>query len=174
MDSAPRASGRIGPRTLLITTAAMPLAGWTVHAISLHRKLASVRRDPLTGLLGRDGYTTKARQTLDRYGDSALVTLVDLDHFKQINDGRGGHAAGDRVLVAPAQRLTSWAGSRGAVGRLGGDDVFSRRLAGRLLSAARFRSGARLTLDLVQGPECRVWRTTCAALARWPATAAWA
>ncbi len=33
-----------------------------------------------------------------------------------------GHAAGDRVLAATAQRLTAWAGNRGAVGRLGGDE----------------------------------------------------
>ncbi len=100
----------------------MPLTGWTVHALALHRKLAAARRDPLTGLLGRDGYTAKARQITDRYGDAALVVLVDLDHFKQINDGPGGHAAGDRVLAATATRPTAWAGSRGAVGRLGGDE----------------------------------------------------
>ncbi|MGY4966631.1 GGDEF domain-containing protein [Streptomyces sp. 900105245] len=122
MASTARLQVPLGQRALLITTLAVPLTGWTVHAVSLHRKLTAARRDPLTGLLGRDGYTTKARQTLARYGDSTLVVLVDLDHFKQINDGPGGHAAGDRVLAATAQRLTAWAGSRGAVGRLGGDE----------------------------------------------------
>ncbi|WP_344646412.1 GGDEF domain-containing protein [Streptomyces durmitorensis] len=82
----------------------------------------AVRRDPLTGLLGRDGYTTKARQITTRYGDSARLVIVDPDHFKQVNDGPGGHAAGDRVLAMTAQRLTAWARSRGVVGRLGGDD----------------------------------------------------
>ncbi|MCX5278161.1 GGDEF domain-containing protein [Streptomyces virginiae] len=122
MASTVRLQAPIGQRALLITSLAVPLTGWTLHAVSLHRKLTAARRDPLTGLLGRDGYTAKARQTLARYGDSALVVLVDLDHFKQINDGPGGHAAGDRVLAATAQRLTAWAGSRGAVGRLGGDE----------------------------------------------------
>ncbi|MFD8288057.1 GGDEF domain-containing protein [Streptomyces lavendulae] len=122
MASTVRLQAPIGQRALLITSLAVPLTGWTVHAVSLHRKLSAARRDPLTGLLGRDGYTAKARQILARYGDSALVVLVDLDHFKQINDGPGGHAAGDRVLAATAARLTAWAGSRGAVGRLGGDE----------------------------------------------------
>ncbi|MFJ3630343.1 GGDEF domain-containing protein [Streptomyces albidoflavus] len=122
MASTVRVQAPSGNRALLITTLAVPLTGWTVHAVSLHRKLTAARKDPLTGLLGRDGFTTRARQITDRYGDAALVVLVDLDHFKQINDGPGGHAAGDRVLAATATRLTAWAGSRGAVGRLGGDE----------------------------------------------------
>lgn len=122
MASTVRVQARSGNRALIITTLAVPLTGWTVHALALHRKLAAARKDPLTGLLGRDGYTTRARQITDRYGDASLVVLVDLDHFKQINDGPGGHAAGDRVLAATATRLTAWAGSRGAVGRLGGDE----------------------------------------------------
>ncbi|MYW32185.1 GGDEF domain-containing protein [Streptomyces sp. SID2119] len=122
MASIVRVQAPSGNRALFITTLAVPLTGWTVHAVSLHRKLAAARKDPLTGLLGRDGFTTRARQITDRYGDAALVVLVDLDHFKQINDGPGGHAAGDRVLAVTAQRLTAWAGSRGAVGRLGGDE----------------------------------------------------
>ncbi|MFF8646516.1 GGDEF domain-containing protein [Streptomyces sp. NPDC015345] len=122
MASTARVQAPSGNRALFITTLAIPLTGWTVHALALHRKLAAARKDPLTGLLGRDGFTTRARQITDRYGDAALVVLVDLDHFKQINDGPGGHAAGDRVLAATATRLTAWAGSRGAVGRLGGDE----------------------------------------------------
>ncbi|MEU6680915.1 GGDEF domain-containing protein [Streptomyces sp. NPDC046925] len=122
MASTARRQAPIGPRSLFLTTLAVPLTGWTVHALTLHRKLAAARRDPLTGLLGRDGYTAKARQITDRYGDHALVVLVDLDHFKEINDGPGGHAAGDRILAATANRITAWAGSRGAVGRLGGDE----------------------------------------------------
>ncbi|MFH8342961.1 GGDEF domain-containing protein [Streptomyces sp. AM6-12] len=136
-----------GQRALYITSLAVPLTGWTVHAVSLHRKLAAARRDPLTGLRGRDGYTAKARQITDRYGDAALVVLVDLDHFKQINDGPGGHAAGDCVLAVTAQRLTAWAGSRGAVGRLGGDEF---AVAVRIGRARRELRLAQLTQLLAQ------------------------
>ncbi|MZE72640.1 GGDEF domain-containing protein [Streptomyces sp. SID5789] len=150
MASTVRVQARSGNRALIITTLAVPLTGWTVHAVSLHRKLAAARKDPLTGLLGRDGYTAKARQITDRYGDAALVVLVDLDHFKQINDGPGGHAAGDRVLAATATRLTAWAGSRGAVGRLGGDEF---AVAVRIGAARRELRLAQLVQLLAQPVE---------------------
>ncbi|MFB8406583.1 GGDEF domain-containing protein [Streptomyces sp. NPDC055912] len=121
MDSVLHASGRIGPRTLLITTAAVPLTGWAVHAVALHKRLAATKRDPLTGLLRRDAYTARARRLLARHGDKVTVVMVDADHFKQINDGMG-HAAGDTVLAAIGARLTAWAGPRASVGRLGGDE----------------------------------------------------
>ncbi|MFH9438966.1 GGDEF domain-containing protein [Streptomyces rochei] len=139
-----------GNRALILTSIAVPLTGWTVHAVSLHRKLAAARRDPLTGLLGRDGYTTRARQITDRHGDNALVVLVDLDHFKEINDGPGGHAAGDRVLAATAQRLTTWAGSRGIAGRLGGDEF---AVAVRVAPARRELRLAQLVTLLAQPVE---------------------
>ncbi|MET8820500.1 GGDEF domain-containing protein [Streptomyces rochei] len=139
-----------GNRALILTSIAVPLTGWTVHAVSLHRKLAAARRDPLTGLLGRDGYTTRARQITDRHGDNALVVLVDLDHFKEINDGPGGHAAGDRVLAATAQRLTAWAGSRGIAGRLGGDEF---AVAVRIAPARRELRLAQLVTLLAQPVE---------------------
>ncbi|MFG2569204.1 GGDEF domain-containing protein [Streptomyces sp. NPDC048567] len=149
MASTVRVQARSGNRALFITTLAVPLTGWTVHAVSLHRKLAAARKDPLTGLLGRDGFATRARQITDRYGDAALVVLVDLDHFKQVNDGRG-HAAGDRVLAATATRLTAWAGSRGAVGRLGGDEF---AVAVRISRARRELRLAQLSALLAQPVE---------------------
>ncbi|MGW3653552.1 GGDEF domain-containing protein [Streptomyces sp. NPDC000878] len=121
MDSVLRTQGRIGPRTLLLTAAAVPLTGWTVHALVLHRRLAASRRDPLTGLLRRDAYTVRARRILARHGDNVAVVMIDADHFKDINDNLG-HAAGDAVLAAFGARLTAWAGPHAAVGRLGGDE----------------------------------------------------
>jgi diguanylate cyclase len=121
MDSVLHAAGRIGRRALLITTVAVPLTGWTVHAIALHKQLAATRRDPLTGLARRDTYATRARRLLARHGDTAAVVMVDADHFKAVND-RYGHAAGDAVLAAFGARLTAWAGPGAAAGRLGGDE----------------------------------------------------
>ncbi|MFF0001507.1 GGDEF domain-containing protein [Streptomyces avermitilis] len=115
-----RVQSRIGQRTLLLTTAAVPLTGWAVHAVTLHRQLADTRRDPLTGLLRRDSYTARARRLMARHDDLALV-MVDQDHFKAVNDTMG-HPAGDAVLAATAARLTAWAGPRASVGRLGGDE----------------------------------------------------
>ncbi len=121
MDFVLRAQGRIGSRTLLITTAALPLTGWAIHAAALHKQLAATRKDPLTGLLRRDAYTAHARRLLARHGDDTTVVMVDADRFKEINDGLG-HAAGATVLASIAARLTAWAGPRAAVGRLGGDE----------------------------------------------------
>ncbi|MBK3384620.1 GGDEF domain-containing protein [Streptomyces albidoflavus] len=116
-----RQQARIGQRVLLLTTAALPLTGWAIHVAALHKQLAATRRDPLTGLLRRDAYTTRARRILAGYGDDTTVVMVDADHFKQIND-RMGHEAGDTVLASIGARLTAWAGPRAAIGRLGGDE----------------------------------------------------
>ncbi|MFI8916548.1 GGDEF domain-containing protein [Streptomyces sp. NPDC053513] len=121
MDFVLRTQARFGQRTLLLTTAVVPLTGWAVHAIALYKKIAASRRDPLTGLLRRDAYTARARRLLARHGDDTTVVMVDADRFKEIND-RLGHAAGDTVLASIASRLTAWAGSRAVVGRLGGDE----------------------------------------------------
>ncbi|MDX3523703.1 GGDEF domain-containing protein [Streptomyces scabiei] len=121
MSSLLRVQGRIGQRTLLLTTAAVPLTGWAVHAVALHKQLAATKRDPLTGLLRRDAYTARARRLLARHGDDTALVMVDADHFKAVNDTMG-HPAGDAVLTAFGARLTAWAGPRAAVGRLGGDE----------------------------------------------------
>jgi diguanylate cyclase (GGDEF)-like protein len=121
MDCVLRAQGRIGSRTLLITSAALPLTGWAIHAAALHKQLAATRKDPLTGLMRRDAYTARARRLLARHGDDTTVVMIDADRFKEINDGLG-HAAGDTVLASIAARLTAWAGPRAAIGRLGGDE----------------------------------------------------
>ncbi|MDK0524834.1 GGDEF domain-containing protein [Streptomyces sp. ML-6] len=133
MDSVLRVQARIGQRALLLTTAALPLTGWAVHAVALHRQLAATRKDPLTGLLRRDAYTARARRILARHGDGVAVVMVDQDHFKAVNDDFG-HPAGDAVLAATAARLTAWAGPHGAVGRLGGDEfaAVAQLPAGRL------------------------------------------
>ncbi|MEU6175852.1 GGDEF domain-containing protein [Streptantibioticus parmotrematis] len=121
MDSVLHTRGRIGSRTLLVTTAALPLTGWAVHAVALHKQLAATKKDPLTGLLRRDAYTARARRILARHGDDTVLVMVDADHFKAVNDTMG-HPAGDAVLAAFGARLTAWAGPRAAVGRLGGDE----------------------------------------------------
>ncbi|WP_331759947.1 GGDEF domain-containing protein [Streptomyces sp. NBC_01525] len=132
MSSSARVPGQPPHRALIITGIVVPLTGWTVHAVTLHRRL---REDPLTGLLNRDGYTARAQKIARRHPVTGLVLLIDVDHFKTINDTRG-HAVGDRVLAVTARRLAAWTGNRGVAGRLGGDEFAaalqvtpSRRLA---------------------------------------------
>ncbi|MFI1465643.1 GGDEF domain-containing protein [Streptomyces wuyuanensis] len=94
-------------------------AGWVAHARWLRRSLHTARRDPLTGLRTREGFTRRAAVLLK--DPRAVVVLADVDRFKQINDTYG-HAAGDALLKATAERLAHYVGRSGAVGRLGGDE----------------------------------------------------
>lgn len=80
------------------------------------------RTDPLTGLLNRDALLYELDQRLADPTQEALAVLyVDLDRFKLVNDVLG-HAAGDRMLAAAAQRIQGAVGSEGLIGRFGGDE----------------------------------------------------
>ncbi|MCP3770431.1 GGDEF domain-containing protein [Streptomyces sp. MAR25Y5] len=103
-----------------IAAALVPLLGWAVHGSLLAHRLASARRDPLTGLHTRAGWTARAEHCIRRHPATAVL-LVDLDHFKTLNDTHG-HAAGDAALIATADRLRAWCGRSGTAGRLGGDE----------------------------------------------------
>jgi diguanylate cyclase (GGDEF)-like protein len=79
-----------------------------------------VKRDGLTGLLNHRACHERLRQELAGGGQVAVV-CIDLDHFKVINDAYG-HAEGDRVLAATAERLRSVVRASDLVGRLGGEE----------------------------------------------------
>jgi diguanylate cyclase (GGDEF)-like protein len=86
------------------------------------RHLAIV--DPLTGLLNRRGFDEAARRVkaqCRRSGTPVCVAVVDLDHFKAIND-RFGHAAGDQALSEFARRLRSGLRQGDLVSRAGGEE----------------------------------------------------
>nr|WP_202444114.1 GGDEF domain-containing protein [Streptomyces sp. SID8375] len=103
-----------------VLLSALPLAaGWAVHVWWLRGCLNTARRDPLTGLRTRDGFTRRATALLK--DPRAVVVLADVDRFKQINDTYG-HAAGDALLKATADRLAHHVGRSGVAGRLGGDE----------------------------------------------------
>ncbi len=109
-----------GMDTQTIAAAGLPALGWAFHGGLLLRRLATARRDPLTGLHTRAGWTARAERLLAKH-PGALVLLVDLNDFKAINDTHG-HAAGDTVLTATARRLADWCGRHGITARLGGDE----------------------------------------------------
>ncbi len=80
--------------------------------------------DPLSGLLNRRGFESRATALLEQCSASGLpisLVIADLDRFKALND-RHGHAAGDRVITEFANRLKMAAGMRGVAGRLGGEE----------------------------------------------------
>ncbi len=80
--------------------------------------------DSLTGLKNRRRFEEDLRAELarsHRYGVEGALLMLDLDHFKQVNDTLG-HAAGDRVLAEIAAILRNRARETDAVARLGGDE----------------------------------------------------
>lgn len=81
-------------------------------------------KDPLTGLLNRNGLFDSGQRQLNRTHDShayAAVLWIDLDGLKRIND-QFGHAAGDALIQATAARLRDAFGPDAACARLGGDE----------------------------------------------------
>jgi diguanylate cyclase (GGDEF)-like protein len=109
----------------------------------------AVNHDALTGLLARTSFLERAQRTLERLQrerQSGSMLMLDLDHFKHIND-RHGHAAGDRVLQEVSARLSQALRPHELIGRLGGEEfavllpgadcVTARAVAQRLCEATR-------------------------------------
>lgn len=85
---------------------------------------ALARTDPLTGLKNRRAFFDMARLVHDaamRYGHRYSVIMVDLDHFKKINDTHG-HSVGDRALKAIAETLCGIVRAADVAGRIGGEE----------------------------------------------------
>jgi diguanylate cyclase (GGDEF)-like protein len=76
--------------------------------------------DALTGAASRSGFESRGEEWLEQERPFTLM-LLDLDGFKGVNDAHG-HAAGDAVLVAVAQRLRQQLRKDDVVARLGGDE----------------------------------------------------
>lgn len=116
---------------------------------NLHREMwAAARRDALTGLLNRFGFTGAFETCVqDARADGSVVAVVyyiDLDGLKAVNDVLG-HAAGDGVLVELARRLDG-ACEAGIAARLGGDEF---ALVVHVPAGSARESACRLADDLV-------------------------
>jgi diguanylate cyclase (GGDEF)-like protein len=93
----------------------------------LERKVTELTRqathDPLSGLPNRVLFLRRVEQALSerRPGLAVAVLFLDLDNFKIVNDSLG-HAAGDRLIVAVANRLRACVPATSTIARLGGDE----------------------------------------------------
>lgn len=118
------------------------------HTHALTRALEhQATHDPLTALLNRSGFERELelqRVSSERSGDCWCLLYLDLDRFKIIND-TAGHAAGDRLLAALAQRLHAGLRATDTFARLGGDEfglilrhcskVQAERIASKLIES---------------------------------------
>jgi two-component system cell cycle response regulator len=149
--------------------------------VQLFQKLVDQRKqlhdlahtDELTGCDSRRsiiGYLGKQMDSSRRTGNPLSVVLLDLDHFKEINDGCG-HLAGDAVLRA----LGQWLGSEGLrandrAGRLGGDEFVVVLPATPSAGASAFAERARAHLSSIPFlfGDTRVQASVSAGVVSWP------
>lgn len=85
------------------------------------RLLYDAERDMLTGLLNRRSFDTRLYELLSLPDTRYTLALLDVDHFKQIND-RFGHIVGDEVLLRLSQLMTETLGTGTRCYRYGGEE----------------------------------------------------
>ena len=109
----------------IVNTSLLPLAFiWMMHARLESDLLLQTVVDPLTRVFNRRGLEQALDRELlrfQRYRDDLTVAILDLDHFKQLNDAHG-HAAGDMVLTTVAELLGKRLRGTDVVGRYGGEE----------------------------------------------------
>jgi diguanylate cyclase (GGDEF)-like protein len=120
--------------TVSATRTTIAFGGEPATLITLHdRSVPTAReaelarlahRDGLTGLLNRRAFDARLLEEAGRLAASGRplgLVMVDLDHFKAVND-QHGHPVGDQVLAEAARRMTEVARTADSVGRLGGEE----------------------------------------------------
>jgi diguanylate cyclase (GGDEF)-like protein/PAS domain S-box-containing protein len=123
------------PRWVRFSSAALTEAGTltgrvssvedvTAEILSKNQLTREARHDSLTGLPNRSHFLERLTQALAdirKSRRSVAVLFIDLDRFKQVNDAHG-HAAGDELLRATAERLSAALRPGDVLARLGGDE----------------------------------------------------
>ncbi len=134
--------------------------------------LEEARTDDLTGLLNRGPALAAVSEAMEDQ-EEAMVLLVDLDHFKRVND-TWGHLAGDAVLREVSRRIRDKVRRTDIVARYGGEEILivlpgaprhiGMRAARSILGAIR---GARIPAPTLSGDTELLQITASAGLARW-------
>jgi diguanylate cyclase (GGDEF)-like protein len=119
----------VNSTALLIFITALVMQGFAILMLvndDLQKKMMALAEfDELTGLLNRRGMANRFKRLLDRAHRDGVpevnLAVIDIDHFKSIND-RFGHAAGDQVLFEVARRLETLVRPNDLCVRLGGEE----------------------------------------------------
>jgi len=124
-DVYPAWLGMTSAVSYIVNVSLLPLAFvWMMNARLEADLFRQTIVDPLTEVLNRRGLEQALEREIARYrryGGELTVAILDLDHFKQLNDTHG-HVAGDSVLKAVAGILRKRLRVTDAVGRFGGEE----------------------------------------------------
>jgi len=120
-----RAIIRLGLGLLALYAVLALISWWTTRALRRHAAAHEHQalHDPLTGLPNRELFRRTVEDALERgrRGEEGALVLIDLDHFKEVNDTLG-HPAGDELLRIVGRRLVEALRTDDTVARLGGDE----------------------------------------------------
>ncbi|MET0289296.1 MAG: GGDEF domain-containing protein, partial [Pseudoxanthomonas sp.] len=148
--------------------------GIAVYQRVLNQRLQRLSTtDALTGLLNRRAAAARIQQlSADQQANADrrhVMLLIDIDHFKQLND-RAGHAAGDRVLVEVARRLRACCRPDDVVARWGGEEFLIACAPMSLTQASAFAERIRAgiaSLD-AQDTPLKITMTASVGFSCWP------
>ena len=128
----------------------------------LSEQVEAARTDPLTGIGNRlafDEELASCERAHERSGETTTLVMVDVDHFKHINDAYG-HPAGDQVLRSVAEQLVARFRFLGVVCRYGGEEfavvIPSRSVAENAELIEETRKAISQTPCLVDGERIKV------------------
>ncbi len=141
------------PRDFLVIQTLAEQAGVALKKVRLYeevRRLATV--DSLTGLASRAHFLESAQaefQRSQRYRRSLSVMMIDIDHFKGINDSHG-HAIGDQALQAVAAGCRSALRQTDLIGRMGGEEIAVLMPETSVKAAVQVAERLRWTIEKIQ------------------------
>ncbi|KMS54335.1 response regulator PleD [Novosphingobium barchaimii LL02] len=130
-------------------------------AARIEQLVDAAERDPLTGIRNRRGFLDSAEQVL-RGRSNAVLAIIDIDHFKSIND-EYGHDTGDQLLQSLARKIEDYLRRSDICARWGGEE-FAVLLPDTTLDEARLvmeRLRATVALDTGLGVEDRAVTFSC-------------
>jgi diguanylate cyclase (GGDEF)-like protein len=151
LDRKSEETNRLYTTLLLLVLASIAFWAWRIkHSQVRFRKMA--RHDDLTGIFNRQHFFDQAERILHRLqktGDHACLMILDMDHFKRINDAYG-HVAGDMVLKHVVRTCREELRDSDLFGRLGGEE-FGILMPGTGITQGT-EIGERVRRSLAQSP----------------------
>jgi diguanylate cyclase (GGDEF)-like protein len=140
-------------RALEIYAGHAAIALWNARLVD--RLAREAAEDPLTGLANRRSLSLACAAEVDRaarHGTAVALVILDIDHFKRINDTYG-HPFGDEILVSVAGALSGAARAHDTVARIGGEEFALLLPAADTEDAVSVAERARALVATIKLPE---------------------